>query len=200
MTMKPTDTRRSSTSSDCPLELGREEKPGENNMDFQENVASNKSTYPDDTTGQPGEADDNASWTQALSRRTKQRMLKETRLLTRPNATTEYITKASTHGTLPTKPTKRQSRPRMWLLPLPKEDVKIIIRPRQGLSLKDHSTVEITQAIARACGNKTQSLHDLIIRPRVGSNILILSTYFQHEVDNELKQSQRRGAWLPTKY
>lgn len=66
--------------------------------------------------------------------------------------------------------------------PLPKEDVKIIVRPKKGLPLKNYTTVEVTRAIAQACGDRIEYLH-LIIRLRLGSNILVLSTFNMEAAD-----------------
>lgn len=107
-----------------------------------------------DAAGQPTldtgtmDANDDVGWIQALSRREKQRLNKEKKA--------ELTVKESGKASLSSKPFSKpenemQRLQRRRLPPLPRDDVKIVMKPRKGLSLKDYSTIEITKAIAEAC-------------------------------------------------
>lgn len=65
--------------------------------------------------------------------------------------------------------------PRRRLPPLPKGDVKFIIRPR-GLTVRDLNVIEISLAMANACPEKSMTVDIYTVRPRNGSNIIIAST------------------------
>lgn len=156
---------------------------GESSMDFQETDHSSTEEERQEGFGTgaktaPGSVEasnhDDKAWDQALSRRTKKRLRQEAKLAEQQAQQSPPTTKASTATQRLT--TGRPSRSRRRLPPLPKEDVKIIVRPKKGLPLKNYTTVEITRAIAQACDDRVQYLHDLIIRPRLGSNIIVLST------------------------
>ncbi|XP_065302789.1 uncharacterized protein [Dermacentor albipictus] len=67
-------------------------------------------------------------------------------------------------------------RPRQRAPPLPKNDAKIIIRPKDGLPVKALQGADVAKAIGAACGNKIRGGKDFIIRLRLGSNIIIAST------------------------
>ncbi|KAH7960500.1 hypothetical protein HPB49_020532 [Dermacentor silvarum] len=78
-------------------------------------------------------------------------------------------------------------RPTKWkpLPPLPKNDIKIILKPHKGLMLKEYLRTEIPQAIIRATGTiiigngpnqRKIKGEDFILRIREGTNIIIVST------------------------
>lgn len=70
---------------------------------------------------------------------------------------------------------------RRKLPPLPKEDIKIIMRPKKGLAIKTLSTHQVARAIVEACGRSQQCRdEDFIVRLRNGSNIIIVSTPHEH--------------------
>ncbi|XP_070393986.1 uncharacterized protein [Dermacentor albipictus] len=71
------------------------------------------------------------------------------------------------------------------LPPLPKNDIKIILKPHKGLMLKEYLRTEIPQAIIRATGTiitgngpnqRKITGEDFILRIREGTNIIIVST------------------------
>ncbi|KAH7970654.1 hypothetical protein HPB49_013226 [Dermacentor silvarum] len=71
------------------------------------------------------------------------------------------------------------------LPPLPKNDIKIILKPHKGLMLKEYLNTEIPQAIIRApwtiipeSGPNQQIItgYDFILRIREGTNIILVST------------------------
>ncbi|XP_072145253.1 uncharacterized protein [Dermacentor andersoni] len=67
-----------------------------------------------------------------------------------------------------------QRQPRQRLPPLPRDDFKIILRPK-GLVVKSLQQFQVARAVAAACSNKFEG-RDLITRLRTGSNIIIVST------------------------
>ncbi|KAK8780270.1 hypothetical protein V5799_018389 [Amblyomma americanum] len=64
--------------------------------------------------------------------------------------------------------------PRSRLPPLPRDDLKVVLRPR-GLAVKDLQTHQVARAVVAATGQGCKA-EDLIIRLRNGSNIIIVST------------------------
>lgn len=70
-----------------------------------------------------------------------------------------------------------RSRPRRRAPPLPRTDMKIIIRPAPGLILRKLQTHQVARAIVQATGGApTCKGDDFITRLRPGSNIIIVST------------------------
>ncbi|KAH7964064.1 hypothetical protein HPB51_027697 [Rhipicephalus microplus] len=68
------------------------------------------------------------------------------------------------------------------LPPLPKDDYKIVIRPNQGLPLRNILTPTLAQAIIEACQAGIGDDH-FILRINPGSNIAILSTKYEEVAD-----------------
>ncbi|KAH7976230.1 hypothetical protein HPB52_010184 [Rhipicephalus sanguineus] len=83
----------------------------------------------------------------------------------------------ATASTSPTKPYERRRRTPK-LPPLPKEDVKIVVRPHQGMPLKTISTPALAEAIVTACNNEIRG-EQFLLRIKPCSNIAILSTRSQ---------------------
>ncbi|XP_065290550.1 uncharacterized protein [Dermacentor albipictus] len=81
-----------------------------------------------------------------------------------------------THGasTAPEKKREGGGAPRRRLPPLPRDDLKIVLRPR-GLAVKSLQTHQVAQAVVAATKQGCKA-EDLIIRLRNGSNIIISST------------------------
>lgn len=65
---------------------------------------------------------------------------------------------------------------------LPKDDYKIVIRPNQGLPLKNVLTPTLAQAIIEACQAAIKD-DQFILRINPGSNIAILSTKYEEVAD-----------------
>ncbi|KAH6940325.1 hypothetical protein HPB50_026699 [Hyalomma asiaticum] len=64
--------------------------------------------------------------------------------------------------------------------PLPKNDMKIIMRPRPGLVVKELKTYNVSRAIERASGDPENCKSDkFLLRLRNGSNIIIASTAYE---------------------
>ncbi|KAH7969792.1 hypothetical protein HPB52_021950 [Rhipicephalus sanguineus] len=68
------------------------------------------------------------------------------------------------------------------LPPLPKDDYKIVIRPNQGLPLRNILTPTLAQAIIEACQAGITD-DQFILRINPGSNIAILSTKYEEVAD-----------------
>lgn len=68
-------------------------------------------------------------------------------------------------------------RPRRRLPPLPRNDFKIILRPKKGLNIKTLTTHQVSRAVVAACNYHPKCTgNDFIVRIRTGSNIIIAST------------------------
>ncbi|KAL1439186.1 hypothetical protein MTO96_047402 [Rhipicephalus appendiculatus] len=73
----------------------------------------------------------------------------------------------------------RKRRRRRHLPPLPKDDIKIIMRPHKGLVVKDLLGSEISVVIIDACQRKFDG-SNLMLRVHPGSNIIVVSTPEEH--------------------
>ncbi|KAL1446950.1 hypothetical protein MTO96_044438 [Rhipicephalus appendiculatus] len=85
---------------------------------------------------------------------------------------------AASAAASPTTTVSTASRPlRRKLPPLPRSDLKIVLRPKKGLAIIEYSTHLISRAIAAACEPHPHCTgSDFIARIRPGSNIIIVST------------------------
>lgn len=73
--------------------------------------------------------------------------------------------------------TVERGRPRRKAPPLPINDMKIIIRPKSGLAIRELRTREVSRAIVQACGRPANITgDDFLLRIRPGSYIVIAST------------------------
>ncbi|KAH7934348.1 hypothetical protein HPB49_025031 [Dermacentor silvarum] len=72
-------------------------------------------------------------------------------------------------------------RPR--LPPLPKGDLKVVIRPTRGLALKQYPDHAISAAIVMSCQTPARVEGKYVVRPHKGSNILIVSTPHEETAD-----------------
>ncbi|KAH7958631.1 hypothetical protein HPB49_003498 [Dermacentor silvarum] len=72
-------------------------------------------------------------------------------------------------------------RPR--LPPLPKGDLKVVIRPTRGLALKQYPNHAISAAIVMSCQTPARVEGKYVVRPHKGSNILIVSTPHEETAD-----------------
>ncbi|XP_070388422.1 uncharacterized protein [Dermacentor albipictus] len=80
----------------------------------------------------------------------------------------------------PSEQTRKQGparRPR--LPPLPKGDIKIVIRPTRGLNLREFPNHVIAAAVTHSCPQSTLIEGKYIIRPHLGSNIIVVSTQYK---------------------
>ncbi|KAH7982525.1 hypothetical protein HPB52_005468 [Rhipicephalus sanguineus] len=70
-----------------------------------------------------------------------------------------------------------RSRPRQRVPPLPRADLKVIIRPSPGLIVRELRSYQVAKAIIQATGRASACKgEDFIVRLRRGSNIIIVST------------------------
>ncbi|KAL1443111.1 hypothetical protein MTO96_046111, partial [Rhipicephalus appendiculatus] len=80
-------------------------------------------------------------------------------------------------------PTARR-KPFSWKLPpLPKEDFKVVIRPHQGLPLKNFTSPQLAEAVITACRGQVSG-DKFLLRLKPGSNIFIVSTPDQATADH----------------
>ncbi|KAL1425666.1 hypothetical protein MTO96_018960 [Rhipicephalus appendiculatus] len=72
--------------------------------------------------------------------------------------------------------------------PLPRNDIKIIMRPKPGLVVKELKTYAVARAIERASGDPETCKSDkFLLRLRNGSNIIIASTPYEEVAEKILK-------------
>ncbi|KAH7979047.1 hypothetical protein HPB49_007897 [Dermacentor silvarum] len=95
------------------------------------------------------------------------------RLIAVPETGTEAVDiSASSQPKVKGNPLRHEKLP-----PLPKNDFKVIIRPKNGLNISQLSTHQMARAITKACGNPDMCNEgNLLIRLRNGSGIAIIST------------------------
>ncbi|KAL1475937.1 hypothetical protein MTO96_036917, partial [Rhipicephalus appendiculatus] len=80
---------------------------------------------------------------------------------------------------------------RRKLPPLPKSDIKVIIRPKKGLVVSNYNNHDIARAIVAACGDPHKCKdEDILTRLRHGSNIIIVSTPSEQAADAIRKLSK----------
>ncbi|KAH7952008.1 hypothetical protein HPB52_016783 [Rhipicephalus sanguineus] len=82
--------------------------------------------------------------------------------------------------------------------PLPKEDIKVILRPHKGLMVKNVLGSELSMAVIEACRN-TFGGNSFLLRVHPGSNIAIMSTPREEVagVLREISQLKIRGQIHP---
>lgn len=89
---------------------------------------------------------------------------------------------SSQHLGPPKKPPLKKKPRANRLPPLPKEDFKIIVRPHQGLPIKELTAPQISEAVIIATQRKVRGEH-FLLRLKPGSNIFIISTPKQEVAD-----------------
>ncbi|KAL1468828.1 hypothetical protein MTO96_041238 [Rhipicephalus appendiculatus] len=133
------------------------------------------------TTQVPKESEGNAddqdpNWQLALSRRSRQ---KQNRRERERGATQQQAGQAAAPGGVSDDNSLHSvaSASTKAVPPLPRSDLKIVLRPKKGLAIKEYSTHQISRAIAAACEPHPHCTgSDFIARIRPGSNIIIVST------------------------
>ncbi|KAH8037688.1 hypothetical protein HPB51_015733 [Rhipicephalus microplus] len=117
------------------------------------------------------------AWHTVLSRRRKKNQLKKQRSLMEKAVKANEIFESDP----PAEKQKREAtqgfrrRMRRGLPPLPKGDIKIILRPHKGLWVKNVLGMELSRAVIDAC-QRSFNGNDFLLRVHPGSNIVILST------------------------
>ncbi|KAL1481099.1 hypothetical protein MTO96_050470 [Rhipicephalus appendiculatus] len=91
-----------------------------------------------------------------------------------------------------------QRRKRRGPTPLPKEDIKVILRPHKGLTVKNLLGSELSMAVIEACRNSFGG-DSFLLRVHPGSNIVILSTPHEEVAGRlrEISQLKIRGQIHP---
>ncbi|KAL1479263.1 hypothetical protein MTO96_051988 [Rhipicephalus appendiculatus] len=112
----------------------------------------------------------------------------ETRREREKNASGSFGTPGLAHGSRHDALGAMRGRRRSRATPLPKNDMKIIIRPKPGLVVRDLKTYEVARAIERACGDAETCRGDkFLLRLQNGSNIIIASTPHEQVAEKILK-------------
>lgn len=133
--------------------------------------------------------DPDPEWEIAMSSRQKRRQRGGPVLAGTPHGNIQSQNAAMMSGAAPAAPGEGvrggAPPPRRRLPPLPREDLKIVLRPK-GLAVKDLHTHQVARAVVAATGQGCKA-EDFIVRLRNGSNIIIISTN-----DEEAAQKIRR--------
>ncbi|KAL1484503.1 hypothetical protein MTO96_050025, partial [Rhipicephalus appendiculatus] len=137
--------------------------------DPMEHVQDDDDTVSRNATSHQSHDEEDASWQAVKSTKQRNHEALERR---RSNAgpQDQFKTGTSTFKKLPKLP------------PLPKDDYKIVIRPNQGLPLRNILTPTLAQAIIEACKAAIKD-DQFILRINPGSNIAILSTKYEEVAD-----------------
>ncbi|KAH8039507.1 hypothetical protein HPB51_007409 [Rhipicephalus microplus] len=145
-------------------------------MECQESVAGDGITHQDNE-GADGrsageERDDDGSWQTVLTVHQKKALAKARKKLTTTEGDYDFMSPTSKSLSQPTSQRRPQKRK---LPPLSKEDFKIIVRPSQGLPIRELTATQIADTVVNACqGTIRGSQFSLWLKP--GSNIFIIST------------------------
>ncbi|KAH8035999.1 hypothetical protein HPB51_016303 [Rhipicephalus microplus] len=124
------------------------------NIDFQDSTAKSLST-PNETNGQNVKTDSqnlvDGAWETVLTLRQKKALAKEKKAKCMDFSTTSYHQQVS-----PAEATRKSKyRPaHKWLLPLPKDDFNIVVRPHQELPVKTLTSLLLADAVIKACNGK----------------------------------------------
>ncbi|KAL1436363.1 hypothetical protein MTO96_049723 [Rhipicephalus appendiculatus] len=140
--------------------------------DAMEHVQDDDDTVSRNATGHQSHDEEDAGWQAVKSTKERKHEALERR---RSNAGPQDQSKTgtSTFKKLPKLP------------PLPKDDYKIVIRPNQGLPLRNILTPTVAQAIIEACKAAFKD-DQFILRINPGSNIAILSTKYEEVADKRV--------------
>ncbi|XP_070395913.1 uncharacterized protein [Dermacentor albipictus] len=126
-----------------------------------------------------GQEEDKGDWKTVLTVRQKKALARVGRKTMGAGAAHD----SSSQHLGPAKKPPMKKKPRVNRLPpLPKEDFKIIVRPHQGLPIKDLTAPQISEAVIMATQRKVRGEH-FLLRLKPGSNIFIISTPKQEVAD-----------------
>lgn len=134
----------------------------------------------------------NGQWQVAMSLRQRKRIRKQEHAASDDSvARGETESNSSGARTLAEEQRGRASergRRRTRAAPLPKNDMKIIMRPRPGLVVKELKAYQVARAIEHASGDpEACNSHKFLLRLRNGSNIIIASTPYEDVAERILK-------------
>ncbi|KAL1476654.1 hypothetical protein MTO96_036352 [Rhipicephalus appendiculatus] len=125
------------------------------------------------------EEDKEGDWQTVLTIRQKKALARAGRKAMA--AASGYDSSSQHQGPIKPPPVKKKSRVAR-LPPLPKDDFKIILRPHQGLPIKDLTAPQVSEAVIMATQRKVRGEH-FLLRLKPGSNIIIVSTPNQEVAD-----------------
>lgn len=134
----------------------------------------------------------NGQWQVAMSLRQRKRVRKQERAAL-DDSVARGVTESNSRGARTLAEERRgraseRDRRRTRAAPLPKNDMKIIMRPRPGLIVKELKTYEVARAIEHASGDpEACNSHKFLLRLRNGSNIIIASTPYEDVAEKILK-------------
>ncbi|KAH7939236.1 hypothetical protein HPB52_009311 [Rhipicephalus sanguineus] len=134
----------------------------------------------------------NGQWQVAMSLRQRKRVRKQERAAL-DDSVARGVTESNSRGARTLAEERRgraseRDRRRTRAAPLSKNDMKIIMRPRPGLIVKELKTYEVARAIEHASGDpEACNSHKFLLRLRNGSNIIIASTPYEDVAEKILK-------------
>ncbi|KAH7958492.1 hypothetical protein HPB49_002062 [Dermacentor silvarum] len=145
------------------------------------------------STTDAGNSAKEGQWKIALSLRTRKQLKSMARYGAhaqenyRGRSDKDFVKPPVQNGTmLGSKP--ERSRPRRRPPPLPRNDMKIVIRPKPGLAVKDLQTHQVARAISQASGSPQECRgEDFLLRLRPGSNIIVVSTPYERTAELVMK-------------
>ncbi|KAH7943204.1 hypothetical protein HPB52_006346 [Rhipicephalus sanguineus] len=152
------------------------------NMDFQDSAAHSFPTPSgpsDQNAGINSQHQADGAWQTVLTLRKKKALAKEKKAKSEDFSGTLNHQQAST-GEATRKPKHKPTYRR--LPPLPKDDFKIVVRPHQGLPVKNLTSPLLADAVIAACGGQISG-DQFLLRIKPGSNIFIVSTPHQTVAD-----------------
>lgn len=136
--------------------------------------------------------DPNSNWHVNICKRNRQRLAKGEQVVIAgqiyvpPTHLVKTVVKPKKQPASPAQPAMISTIPqkKKKLPPLPKTDYKVIIRPKKGMEVKKFMPAQFSKAIVAACNNPTSCDYSkFIVRPRTGSNIIIVSTPHEETAD-----------------
>ncbi|KAH7986368.1 hypothetical protein HPB49_026001 [Dermacentor silvarum] len=160
-------------------------------------VVQGESTSDDDAEEiSPREDDEakNGQWQLAISLRERKRLRKQVRAAPDDSGARDGGKGNSCDARTPAGERDKRggasarNRRRTRAAPLPRNDIKIIMRPKPGLIVKELKTYEVARAIERASGDPETCKSDkFLLRLRNASNIIIASTPHEQVAEKILK-------------
>ncbi|KAL1438048.1 hypothetical protein MTO96_048412 [Rhipicephalus appendiculatus] len=145
-----------------------------------------------DSAEESNEEAKNGQWQVAVSLRQRKRLRKQERAAL-DDSVARDVNESNSRGARKLAEERRgrasgRDRRRTRAAPLPKNDMKIIMRPRPGLAVKELKTYEVARAIERASGApEACNSEKFLLRLRNGSNIIIASTAHEEVAEKILK-------------
>lgn len=152
------------------------------NMDFQDSAAQNLPAPrgpSDQNAGTGSQSQTDGGWQTVLTLRQKKAIAKEKK--TKPPEYSGTLKHQEASAGQATGKSKRKPAYRR-LPPLPKDDFKIVVRPHQGLPVKNLTSPLLADAVIVACGGQISG-EQFLLRIKPGSNIFIVSTPHQTVAD-----------------